>query len=75
MALPFRFDVVSLFPKAFETLSDLGIVGRAFASKIAELQIHNPRDFATDRYRKVDDVPYGGGVGMVLKPEPVFRAF
>ena len=72
---PFSFDVVSLFPQAFESLSELGIIGRAFSKKIAQLKIHNPRDFTTDRYRKVDDVPYGGGVGMVLKPEPVFRAF
>ena len=72
---PYRFDVVSLAPKAFETLGDLGVIGRAFSSKIAELQIHNPRDFTSDRYHKVDDEPYGGGAGMVLKPEPVFAAF
>ena len=71
----FRFDVVSLSPMAFEPLVDLGVIGRAFAAKNAELQIHNPRDFATDRHRKVDDEPYGGGVGMILKPEPVFAAF
>ena len=72
---PYHFDVVSLFPKTFGVLGDLGVIGRAFSSKIAELQVHNPRDFTTDRYRKVDDEPYGGGVGMVLKPEPVFAAF
>ena len=44
--------------------------GRAFSAGIAELHVHNPRDFATDRYRKVDDEPYGGGAGMVMKPEP-----
>ncbi len=75
MAIPFRFDVVSLAPKAFDSLYELGVVGRAFSSKIAELQIHNPRDFTNDRYRKVDDEPYGGGAGMVLKPEPIFKAF
>ncbi len=75
MAPPFRFEVVSLLPKSFETLDDLGVVGRAFSSKIAELRVHNPRDFTSDRYRKVDDEPYGGGAGMVLKPEPVFAAF
>ena len=73
--IPFRFDVVSLIPKSFGILRDLGVVGRAFSAKIADLHIHNPRDFAIDRYRKVDDEPYGGGVGMVLKPEPVFAAF
>ncbi|WP_320667147.1 tRNA (guanosine(37)-N1)-methyltransferase TrmD [Prochlorococcus sp. MIT 1307] len=71
----FRFDVISLCPKAFETLDELGVISRAFSSNIAELEIHNPRDFTIDRYRKVDDEPYGGGVGMVLKPEPVFAAY
>jgi tRNA (guanine-N1)-methyltransferase len=70
-----RIDVVSLAPEAFTPLRGLGVIGRAFAAGIAELHVHNPRDHATDRYRKVDDVPYGGGAGMVLKPEPVFAAF
>ena len=61
--------------KAFLSLDSLGDIGRAFQSRIAELYIHNPRDFANDRYRTVDDDPYGGGPGMVLKPEPVFAAF
>ncbi len=69
-----RLDVVSLVPEAFEPLLGLGVIGRAFAAGIAELHLHNPRDFALDRYRKVDDVPYGGGAGMVLKPEPVYAA-
>ncbi|MCP9775105.1 tRNA (guanosine(37)-N1)-methyltransferase TrmD [Cyanobium sp. WAJ14-Wanaka] len=70
-----RLDVVSLAPEAFMPLLALGVIGRAFSAGIAELHTHNPRDFATDRYRKVDDEPYGGGAGMVLKPEPVFAAF
>jgi tRNA (guanine-N1)-methyltransferase len=69
-----RLDVVSLTPEAFAPLLSLGVIGRAFAAGIAELHVHNPRDHATDRYRKVDDEPYGGGAGMVLKPEPVFAA-
>jgi 2-C-methyl-D-erythritol 2,4-cyclodiphosphate synthase len=69
-----RLDVVSLVPEAFAPLERLGVIGRAFAAGIAELHLHNPRDHATDRYRKVDDEPYGGGAGMVLKPEPVFAA-
>jgi tRNA (guanine-N1)-methyltransferase len=69
-----RLDVVSLTPEAFAPLLSLGVIGRAFAAGIAELHLHNPRDHATDRYRKVDDEPYGGGAGMVLKPEPVFAA-
>ncbi|BEV35725.1 tRNA (guanosine(37)-N1)-methyltransferase TrmD [Synechococcus sp. M16CYN] len=66
--------MVSLAPQAFAMLSGFGVVARAFSTGIAELHLHNPRTFATDRYRKVDDKPYGGGVGMVLKPEPVFAA-
>ena len=69
-----RLDVVSLAPEAFAPLQGLGVIGRAFAAGRAELHVHNPRDFATDRYRKVDDEPYGGGAGMVLKPEPVYAA-
>ena len=69
-----RLDVVSLVPEAFAPLLSLGVIGRAFASGIAELHLHNPRDYALDRYRKVDDEPYGGGAGMVLKPEPVYAA-
>ena len=71
---PYRLDVVSLAPQAFSPLLELGVIGRAFSAGIAELHCHNPRDFATDRHRKVDDEPYGGGAGMVLKPEPVFAA-
>jgi tRNA (guanine37-N1)-methyltransferase len=70
-----RLDVITLAPEAFAPLRGLGVIGRAFAAGIAELHTHNPRDHATDRYRKVDDEPYGGGAGMVLKPEPVFAAF
>ncbi|MCP9888883.1 tRNA (guanosine(37)-N1)-methyltransferase TrmD [Cyanobium sp. ATX 6A2] len=69
-----RLDVVSLAPEALRPLLHLGVIGRAFEAGIAALHTHNPRDFATDRYRKVDDEPYGGGAGMVLKPEPVFAA-
>ncbi|MGA0022970.1 MAG: tRNA (guanosine(37)-N1)-methyltransferase TrmD, partial [Vulcanococcus sp.] len=69
-----RLDVVSLAPEAFTPLQGLGVIGRAFAAGRAALHVHNPRDYATDRYRKVDDEPYGGGAGMVLKPEPVYAA-
>ena len=71
----FRLDVLSLAPQAFSPLLELGVIGRAFAAGIAELHLHNPRDYATDKYRKVDDIPYGGGAGMVLKPEPAYAAF
>ncbi|MFN9546487.1 MAG: tRNA (guanosine(37)-N1)-methyltransferase TrmD [Cyanobacteriota bacterium] len=70
-----RIDVISLAPDSFGCLFQLGVIGRALARGIAEIHLHNPRDFANDRYRKVDDQPYGGGAGMVLKPEPVYAAF
>ena len=70
-----RLDVVSLAPESFAPLTSLGVIGRAFNAGIAELHTHNPRDHARDRYRKLDDQPYGGGAGMVAKPEPVFAAF
>ena len=72
---PYRLDVVTLAPQAFAPMGELGVIGRAFNAGRAELVLHNPRDYASDRYRKVDDEPYGGGAGMVLKPEPVFAAF
>ena len=68
----FRFDVVSLFPEAFKNFLNYGLIKKAFEEKIASMHLHNPRDYATDNYRKVDDEPYGGGAGMVLKPEPYF---
>lgn len=71
---PLRLDVVSLVPEAFAPLRQLGVIGRAFTAGLATLEVHNPRDYAMDRYRKVDDQPYGGGAGMVLKPEPVYAA-
>ena len=62
-----RFDVVSLFPEAFKNFFNHGLIKKAFEEKIASIHIHNPRDHAIDNYRKVDDEPYGGGAGMVLK--------
>ena len=70
-----RFDVVSLFPEAFKIFFNHGLIKKAFEENIASIHIHNPRDYAIDKYRKVDDEPYGGGPGMVLKPEPYFSVF
>ena len=70
----FRFDVLTLFPEAFTSILEDGIIGRAFSKEVASLHLYNPRDFTSDAYRKVDDEPYGGGPGMVLKPEPFFTA-
>jgi len=66
-----RFDVVTLFPGLFQVLLDQGVTGRALARGIAELHLWNPRDFTQDVHRTVDDRPYGGGPGMVLKVEPL----
>ncbi len=71
----YRLDILSLLPQAFSPLRELGVIGRAFSAGIAELRIFNPRDYTSDRHHKVDDEPYGGGAGMVLKPEPIFSAF
>lgn len=69
------FHVITLFPELISTYCRTSILGRGIqAGKIAVNTV-NPRDFCTDKYRKVDDTPYGGGAGMVLKPEPFFAAF
>ena len=69
-----RFDLVTLFPDFFESPLSSGLIAKALAKQIATVHRTNPRDFARDRHRKVDDEPYGGGVGMVMKPEPIFAA-
>ena len=69
-----RFDVVSLFPEVFEPVFRAGVVGRAIARGLVEVRAHDLREHTHDRHRQVDDVPYGGGPGMVLKPEPLFEA-
>jgi tRNA (guanine37-N1)-methyltransferase len=69
-----RFDVITLFPDTFPGPIGIGVVGRALQSGLLELEAHNLRDYAGNRHRQVDDIPYGGGPGMVLKPEPVFSA-
>ncbi|HSR22043.1 MAG TPA: tRNA (guanosine(37)-N1)-methyltransferase TrmD, partial [Candidatus Eisenbacteria bacterium] len=69
-----RFDIVSIFPEVFEPVFRQGVVGRAIGRGLLELRAHDLRDFTTDRHRQVDDAPFGGGAGMVLKPEPIFAA-
>lgn len=71
---PLRFDIISLFPDFFTSPLNSGLIGRALQKAIASVHITNPRDFTTDKHHKVDDIPYGGGVGMVMKPEPIFAA-
>lgn len=69
-----RFDVVTLFPDFFSSGLSSGLLGRALAKQIAEVNLVNPRDFTHDKHHRVDDEPYGGGVGMLMKPEPIFAA-
>jgi tRNA (guanine37-N1)-methyltransferase len=66
--------VLTLFPELFPGPLGSGVTGRGMAAGLVGLQIHNLRDYTHDRHRQVDDIPYGGGAGMVLKPEPIFEA-
>ncbi|NLE93393.1 MAG: tRNA (guanosine(37)-N1)-methyltransferase TrmD, partial [Chloroflexi bacterium] len=69
-----RFDVFSLFPEVFQPYLDISILKRAIQNGLIEVRAHNIRDWATDKHHTTDDTPYGGGGGMVMKPEPVFAA-
>lgn len=69
-----KFDIVTIFPAMFERPLAEGVIGRAVARGTLDVRIRDLRDFTTDRHRVVDDMPYGGGPGMVLKPDPIFRA-
>jgi tRNA (guanine37-N1)-methyltransferase len=69
-----RFDIVTLFPDCFTSVLNSGLLSKALAKQIAQVNLVNPREFTTDKHRKVDDEPYGGGVGMLMKPEPIFAA-
>ena len=68
-----RIDVLSIFPEYLEPLK-LSLIGKAVTDGLLSLQVTDPREFATDRHRTVDDTPYGGGAGMVMKPEPWAQA-
>ncbi len=69
-----KIDVLTIFPEFFSEVFDFGIIRRAKESGIVEINVHDLRSWTTDKHRKVDDRPFGGGDGMVLKPEPIFRA-
>ena len=69
-----KIDIVTIFPKMVEGPLAEGIVARAIAKGVIDLRVHDLRDFTTDRHRVVDDMPFGGGPGMLLKPEPLFAA-
>jgi tRNA (guanine37-N1)-methyltransferase len=68
------FDIVTIFPAMIEQPLAAGILGRAIERGTLDVKVRDLRDYTTDRHRVVDDVPYGGGPGMVLKPDPIFRA-
>lgn len=69
-----RFDILTLFPDFFTSPLASSLVGKALAKGIATVHLTNPREFTTDKHHRVDDEPYGGGVGMLLKPDPIFAA-
>ncbi len=68
-----RFDIITIFPEIFDSYFSESIIGRAQKSGLIEIKIHNLRDYTSDKHKKVDDTPYGGGAGMVMKIEPVWR--
>jgi tRNA (guanine37-N1)-methyltransferase len=69
-----KFDVVTIFPRMVEAVLAEGVVSRGIASGVLDVAVHDLRDYTADRHRSVDDVPYGGGPGMVMKPEPLVKA-
>jgi tRNA (guanine37-N1)-methyltransferase len=74
MPIPLRFDVFTLFPDVFTPYLETSILQRAQINHLVDVQLHNIRDWTTDRHHVCDDLPYGGGGGMVMKPEPIFTA-
>ena len=70
----FNFDVITLFPKAFELINNLGVITRALDKNLIDVNLHDLREYGEGSYRQVDDKPYGGGSGMVLKPGPIFKS-
>lgn len=69
-----RFDIITLFPGMFGSLFSGGVVKRALDNGLIEIQVHDLRDFTESKHKQVDDRPFGGGQGMVIKPEPIFSA-
>ena len=70
-----RIDIATLFPEMCEAVLSTSIIGRARRAGFIEIYCHNIRDFSNDKHKRVDDAPYGGGNGMLLKAEPIFRCF
>lgn len=70
-----RFDIMTLFPEMVDGILGESIIGRAQKSGVIEVHSHNIRDYSTDKHRKVDDTPYGGGMGMVMSCQPIYDCF
>ncbi len=70
---PLRIDVITLLPQVFEAYWSDSMLGRAQQAGLLQCRAHQVRDFTHDKHHLTDDYPYGGGVGMVMKPEPIFR--
>lgn len=69
-----RFDIITLFPETIDAYAEASILGRAQQDNLINIEAHQLRDFAEGKYQQVDDTPYGGGPGMLLKVEPIFKA-
>ena len=69
-----KIHVLTLFPEFFESPFNVSIIKRALDKGLIQIELINIRDFSRDKHKKVDDYPYGGGCGMVMKPEPIFEA-
>jgi tRNA (guanine37-N1)-methyltransferase len=68
-----RIDVITIFGDMVDSAASVGVIGRARSAGLVDLRVHDPRDATTDAHRTVDDAPFGGGAGMVMMPEPLFR--
>src|SRR5262244_3427842 len=69
-----EFDIITIFPEFFKGPFDVGVIRRGRETRLIDIRVHDLRDFTLDRHRTVDDRPFGGGEGMVFKPEPIFKA-
>jgi len=69
-----RIDIISIFPKCFEAVLNESIIKRAQEKKKVKILLHDLRDYSGDKHRKIDDHPYGGGAGMLMRPQPIFHA-
>ena len=69
-----HFDILTIFPEAFGGIFNVGMVRKARQAGLVSIAVHHLRDYTTDRHHTTDDAPYGGGGGMIMKPEPIFKA-